>query len=232
VLVPPTGNPNDAQFVREVVSALRPDVALSYYCRHRFRRRLLSSFSGAVNFHDGLLPDYRGVMATSFSILAGESRSGLTFHHMSPEIDRGPILFEDSVHVGERATLGAVSRAKALLAARAVPRVLDLVAAGDPGRPQSGDGSYSSAHDWMALTHLSDPSNVTAGQIQRRIRAFGAVRVDIEGETWPVTRLRAARPGERLAFRTEDGQLLRPDRFLDLPKIIYRAIERRRHTTR
>lgn len=232
VLVPPTSNPNDTRFVRDVVSALRPDVALSYYCRHRFRRRLLSSFAQAVNFHDGLLPDYRGVMATSFSILAGEERSGLTFHHMSAEIDRGPILFEDWVPAGARATVREVSRAKAARAANAVPRVLDLLAAGDPGRPQDGEGSYFSAHDWAALTHLSEPANATSEQIRRRIRAFGAVRLDIAGQSWPVTRLRPARPGERLAFRTEDGQLLRPDRFLGLPAVVYRRVERRRHATR
>ena len=96
VLVPPTGDPNDIGFVRETIAGLRPGVALSYFCRHRFRLRLRSAFARAVNFHAGALPDYRGVMVTSFSILAGESRSGLAFHHMTARLDRGPVLVQDS----------------------------------------------------------------------------------------------------------------------------------------
>jgi len=225
ILVPSTGDPNDPNFVREMVARLRPDAALSFYSRHRFGRRLRCVFAQAVNFHDGLLPDYRGVMATSFSIFTGESRSGLTFHHMSGKIDRGPVLLQETVQIDERSTLDEVSRAKSLRAAAALPRALELMAAGDPGRPQSGEGRYFSGHDWMALTHLSQPANATAKQILRRIRAFGVVHLTIDGETYPVTRLRPARPGERRAFRTADTALLRPDRFRGLPRLYYRLDE-------
>lgn len=218
VLVPPAGDPNDAEFVRALVTKLRPDVLLSYYCRHRLGRTLRSSFAHAVNYHDGLLPDYRGVMATSFSIFAGESESGLTFHRMSARLDEGPILLQVAVPIDERSTLAEVSERKSQLAVDALPRVLERVAAEDPGRPQRGEGSYFSFHDWMAMIHLAEPANATRGEILRRIRAFGVVHLTIDGEVHAATRLRAARPGDRLAFRTGDDHLLAPDRFSGLPR--------------
>jgi methionyl-tRNA formyltransferase len=151
---------------------------------------------------------------------------------MSREIDCGPILFQDAVPIGKRTTLEMVSCAKSIRAARAVPRALDLIAAGDPGRPQEGEGSYFSAHDWMALVNLSEPVNATAEQIRRRIRAFGVVHLNIAEESWPVTRIRSARTGEWLVFRTADDKLLRPDRFLGLPGIVYRVMERSHGSSR
>ncbi len=222
VLVPPAGDVNAPEFIREMSAELRPDVALSFYCQHRFRRRLRSSFARAVNYHDGLLPHYRGVMATPFSIFAGESESGFTFHDMSGKIDRGPILVQGSVTIDEHATLHEVSRRKSVRAAAALPRVLELLADGTPGRPQCGEGSCFSTQDWMALTRLSRPANATREEILRRIRAFGVVHLTIGGEVYPATRLRLARPDDRLAFRTADGCLLRPDRFLRLPEVFYR----------
>ncbi len=222
VLVPPTGDPNDPAFMADLVATIRPDVALSYLCKHRFTRSMRSAFAYSVNYHDGLLPDYRGVMATSFSIFAGESRSGLTFHHMTGRFDAGPILLQDAVSIDERSPLHAVSRSKSVRAAATLPRLLELVARGERGRPQTGKGSYFSAHDWMAMTHLARPANATRGEILRRIRAFGVVHLTVGGERYPVTRLRPSRSGRRLAFRTADDCLLEPDRFWGLPAAFYR----------
>jgi len=224
VLVPPTGDPNDPAFIGELVAKVRPDLALSYFCKQRLSPRLRSVFAHAVNYHDGLCPHYRGVMATSFSIFAGESKSGFTFHHMTDRFDAGPILFQDAVSIDGDSHLRAVSHDKSRLAVAALPRLLELLAGGDPGRPQCGKGSYFSAHDWMALTHLAHPANATRGQILLRIRAFGVVHLTIEGHSYPVTRLRSSRPGERLAFRTADDKRLRPDRFWGLPALFHRGV--------
>jgi amino acid adenylation domain-containing protein len=46
----------------------------------------------AINFHDGPLPRYAGVHATSWAILAGEQTHGVTWHVLTPEVDAGPVL--------------------------------------------------------------------------------------------------------------------------------------------
>lgn len=46
----------------------------------------------AINFHDSPLPTYAGVYATSWAILNGEKRHGITWHIIDQGIDTGDIL--------------------------------------------------------------------------------------------------------------------------------------------
>ncbi|MGH2954001.1 MAG: formyltransferase family protein [Solirubrobacterales bacterium] len=79
VLVPPTGDPNDPAFRTMLAEEVKGDVALSYFALRIFRRPLLDTFEQAINFHNSLLPDYKGVMATSFSMYFGEPRTGYSY---------------------------------------------------------------------------------------------------------------------------------------------------------
>lgn len=46
----------------------------------------------AINFHDGPLPRYAGLYATSWAILNQETEYGITWHEMVAELDKGRIL--------------------------------------------------------------------------------------------------------------------------------------------
>lgn len=46
----------------------------------------------AINFHDGLLPAYAGMHATSWAIINGETEHGITWHLIREGIDTGEIL--------------------------------------------------------------------------------------------------------------------------------------------
>jgi methionyl-tRNA formyltransferase len=48
---------------------------------------------GVINLHSGLLPQYRGVMASFHALLAGEEHLGTTIHYISdPGIDTGEVI--------------------------------------------------------------------------------------------------------------------------------------------
>jgi methionyl-tRNA formyltransferase len=47
---------------------------------------------GAINFHDGPLPDYAGLNVTSWALLNKEREHGVTWHLMSEGVDKGDIL--------------------------------------------------------------------------------------------------------------------------------------------
>lgn len=48
---------------------------------------------GVINLHSGFLPDYRGVMATFWALLHGETEIGTTLHYISDgSIDTGDII--------------------------------------------------------------------------------------------------------------------------------------------
>jgi methionyl-tRNA formyltransferase len=46
----------------------------------------------AINFHDGPLPKYAGLYATTWALLNGEDRHGITWHEMTSKVDEGRIL--------------------------------------------------------------------------------------------------------------------------------------------
>jgi len=47
---------------------------------------------GAINFHDGPLPRYAGLHATTWAILNQETSHGVTWHEMREIVDTGAIL--------------------------------------------------------------------------------------------------------------------------------------------
>jgi methionyl-tRNA formyltransferase len=48
---------------------------------------------GVLNLHSGILPEYRGVMATFWAMLAGEPEIGTTLHRIVDSgIDTGPVI--------------------------------------------------------------------------------------------------------------------------------------------
>ena len=217
VLAPAGRGLNDPVFVAELRDRARPDVALSCYCRTIWRSELLGALPQAVNYHDGLLPEYKGIAATPFSIYNRETSSGFTFHRMTEGIDAGAILVQGAVTVDEHSTLADVDRRKRLAAVATLPQVLDLVVAHDPGRAQDRPGSYHSGKELAAMTRVAQPELLTADDLLRRIRAFGRIDLEIDGTVWPVTRMRAGRPGRPRTVSTADGQSLTVDRVRGLP---------------
>jgi natural product biosynthesis luciferase-like monooxygenase protein len=55
-------------------------------------RLLRLPLRGAINFHDGPLPDYAGLNAPAWALMNGASRYGVTWHCMTGAIDAGAIL--------------------------------------------------------------------------------------------------------------------------------------------
>ncbi|MBN2564092.1 MAG: LLM class flavin-dependent oxidoreductase, partial [Candidatus Eisenbacteria bacterium] len=53
----------------------------------------------AINFHDGPLPRYAGVHATTWAILNGETSHAVTWHLMTADVDEGDILKQRAVAV-------------------------------------------------------------------------------------------------------------------------------------
>jgi methionyl-tRNA formyltransferase len=53
----------------------------------------------AINFHDGPLPRYSGLNATSWAIAHGERTHGVTWHEMTATADAGRIFAQQAVAI-------------------------------------------------------------------------------------------------------------------------------------
>lgn len=69
----------------------------------------------------------------------------------------------------------SVVHAKAQAAVDALPLLLDRMAAGEAGTPQSGPARYFSRPDAEGIIDVPYPLELTAEDLRRRTRAFGTV---------------------------------------------------------
>jgi methionyl-tRNA formyltransferase len=217
---------NDPGFVARVRDELRPDATLAFMVAQIFRGPLLAACGAPANYHNGLLPAYRGVGATEWGIYDGEPHPGFAFHRMSERVDEGPILLQGSVSVTPGATPAEVERAKTDHAETKVDAMIDLLVQGEPGRPQEGQARVFTRADLTAIRAVGDPRRLDWDELERRTRAFGQIEIELDGECWEVTALRPVGRRVRhpqLVFRTADGVRVEPTRCKHLPPMLYRA---------
>lgn len=71
-----------------------PDLAISIRFGQIFKNDLIKLFPlGVLNLHSGILPKYRGIMASFWAILHGEKSLGTTLHYIQDAgIDTGSII--------------------------------------------------------------------------------------------------------------------------------------------
>jgi methionyl-tRNA formyltransferase len=89
-----------------------------------------------LNVHPSLLPRWRGAAPVERALMAGDSRTGVTIHRTTAELDAGPIAAQEAFDVDPEDDAGAVFDRSAEIAAR----LLDGVIADPQFDPQPADG--------------------------------------------------------------------------------------------
>ena len=79
---------------------------------------------GFINFHYGLLPQYRGANPVLAQMLNGETESGITIHVVDENIDTGPIVMQQKIPIDERDTFGIQLQKLGMLGASMVQPLL------------------------------------------------------------------------------------------------------------
>ena len=77
----------------EFLYLVRPD--LIFVCdfgQILSKRTLSGSLVGGINLHGSLLPRFRGAAPVHWAILTGESFTGVSIIHMTPQVDAGPVI--------------------------------------------------------------------------------------------------------------------------------------------
>ncbi|MEM1176095.1 MAG: formyl transferase [Pseudomonadota bacterium] len=132
----------------ERLEATSPDLVVSIRYRRILRDAAIAVPQlGVINIHSGLLPDYRGVMATFWAMLNGEQKIGTTIHWIvDGGIDTGPII--DSLPQPldhQRSYLANVIGLYAVACERLASRISDIASAQIlHSDAQAGAGAYFS----------------------------------------------------------------------------------------
>lgn len=117
---------------------------------------------GVLNLHSGILPQYRGVLASFWAILNGDKNIGTTLHYISDgTIDTGEIIAVSEVVVDRRASLitnisnlydggcELIAEAVAKIAQGILPTTIDQKLLGE-----GGYFSYPTAEDLQKFREL------------------------------------------------------------------------------
>lgn len=150
---------------------------------------------GGLGVHPSLLPRHRGPSPVAASILAGDSRTGVTVFRMTQRMDAGPILSQEAIPVPASASSLDLSARLAQLGAQLLVRTLDRL----EGEGISEIPQLESAATYTHLLGRRDGEldwSWSASDIDRRLRALApwpGVTVPLQG-----TRVKLLRggPGE------------------------------------
>jgi methionyl-tRNA formyltransferase len=230
---------------RELVSALKPDLLISFAYGRIFGPRFLSLFPlGGLNIHPSLLPRFRGPSPIPAVILAGAPETGISIQKLALEMDSGDILVQDSFPLSGRESAASLSEEAARRSAVLLEGLLEEMA-GDPqgvlgrARPQAGEPSYCSLLskeggriDW----------SWSAAAIDAQIRAYTpwplsftqngeellyileAAPLEAQGEPGDAGGVLGAGPGKVLGVDKERGILIQTgEGILAVSRLQYRA---------
>jgi methionyl-tRNA formyltransferase len=166
-------NPNTAAGL-EVVRRFAPDLVVTI----RYGAILKSSLIaiprlGVLNLHSGLLPAYRGVLATFRALMHGDTQIGCTLHYITDDtIDTGPIIETTCVPVVPGRSLLwhvlALYRPGVAMLVSALNRLESGLAVPATAQPAAAGEYYSSpsADEWAEFTkggwNVAQPSDLSA----------------------------------------------------------------------
>ncbi len=92
---------------------------------------------GCINVHPSLLPRYRGAAPLNWTLINGETRTGVTIMYMDEGLDTGDILLQEETPVEPEETFGQLHDRLAALGADLLIQTIQLLEAHRaPRRPQ------------------------------------------------------------------------------------------------
>lgn len=96
---------------------------------------------GAVNFHDGPLPQHAGLNAPVWALLAGEQQHGISWHMITETIDQGDILARAAFDITADDTALTLNAKCFAAGVESFANVLDMLERGQvSGQPQDMTG--------------------------------------------------------------------------------------------
>ena len=121
----------NAPAARAVIASYQPDLlVVCDYGQILAPAVLEIARLGGINLHASLLPKYRGAAPINWAIYHGETRSGVTVIHMTPQLDAGPAIVQRDTPIGADETAGELEPRLAELGAAAVEEAMANLEAG------------------------------------------------------------------------------------------------------
>ncbi|MEO5575435.1 MAG: formyltransferase family protein, partial [Gaiellaceae bacterium] len=138
----------DKWSLERLLRAYEPDLAICWGFPWKIPQAALDvPRLGSINHHPALLPQHRGPIPFAWTLRAGDTDWGFTWHRMDAELDTGNLLSQGTAPVlDDDVDIAEFGPRLLEVALGLLPRALDRVAAGDPGDPQPDEGATWAGH--------------------------------------------------------------------------------------
>jgi len=182
----------DPAFV-DALRALAPDLAVVAAFGRILPREILELPTyGSINVHASLLPRHRGAAPIEWSILSGDTETGITIMAMTEELDAGDILLARAIPLTDAHTAGTLAPSLSQLGAELIGEAIDGLRAGTiVPRAQPADGVTYAPR--IEREHLRLDWTKSAAELERQVRAFAprpAAFTTLDGRALKIHRVR------------------------------------------
>ena len=209
----------------EQMASLRPDLCVMAYVTAFVPEEVLNvPTHGSIQYHPSLLPRHRGGSSINWSIIWGETTTGLSIFWPDNGLDEGPILMQKEVEITGDDTLGSLYFDKLFpLGVEAMLESVDLVRSGKAPRIEQ-DHSKATYEGWcrgdLVRINWHMPMQTTWNLIRGcnpapgawttfegvKVAVFDSVRMEDARSVQPGEVTRIGNDGVQVA--TADGQIL------------------------
>ena len=171
------------------LEALKPDLIVVVAFGQILSQRILDIPKfGCINVHASLLPRYRGAAPIEWSIINGETKTGVTTMMMDAGLDTGDMLIKREIDIDENMILPELHDKLMTLGADALIETIDRLEAGTLTRNKQDDSFSNYAPMLNKDTGLID-WNKPARDIHNLVRGlYGGAYTIVNGQKYKIWR--------------------------------------------
>lgn len=126
---------------------------------------------GCINVHGSLLPKYRGAAPIQWSVLNGDTVTGVTTMYMEKGLDTGDILLKEEYEIGINETAGEVFDNLAILGGKLIIKTLEYAQKGML-KPVKQDDSLSSYAKMLDKSMCKIDFSKTNKEVHNKVRGL------------------------------------------------------------
>lgn len=160
-------NHND-QECQMLLKKLQPDVLVILGTRILKKEIFSQAKIGAINFHSGIVPEYRGCSTVFWPLYNGDySNIGFTIHYIDEGLDSGAIIYQQKIAVGNEDTERSLFLQCEQLGAKKMVEIIKTI--GENGKIPSRKQDLSQGKNY-SLPTLKDQYHLLRKLIRRKVK--------------------------------------------------------------
>ncbi|MDP6532305.1 MAG: methionyl-tRNA formyltransferase [Candidatus Marinimicrobia bacterium] len=135
---------SDPNFI-DSIRSINPDLVLVVAFKILPSKLLSIPTIGSVNLHASLLPAYRGAAPIQWSLMNGDTETGLTTFFLQPKIDTGNILFQGKIEILPKDDYESLSKKMSAMGSELLLKTVNTISDGPIKQVPQDESSVSQA---------------------------------------------------------------------------------------